>query len=191
MRHVDPGADVGGVAPPTVSVPTTAGLRQPAQEVDPELGERARARGLRPSEVASWAKPDSSFRKRRRRQLVARALKRHVARRAGRDDPDRADLAQALNANVKSDFGSLPLPRLWKGPPKLSAIGPLSVFDPGRVDRQREGLSFPLLTLCEPAERLLAAARAPRPSRSRRHRTPASTTASTRLTPAATQPADP
>ena len=55
----------------------------------------------------------------------------------------------ALPLMVKLDSGSLPLPRVWNGPPKLSVIGPLSVDDPaGSIVRLR--LRFPLETLWVP-----------------------------------------
>ena len=61
--------------------------------------------------------------------------------------PNEPDLPKALNRNVKSDFGVLPLPRDWKGPPKFSAIGPLRVLDPD-VSTASAKVSFPLLTGC-------------------------------------------
>jgi len=55
----------------------------------------------------------------------------------------------ALKLTVKFDFGSLPVPRLANGPPKLSVSGPLSVLDPdGLTDRLT--LMLPLLTVCLP-----------------------------------------
>ena len=50
---------------------------------------------------------------------------------------------------MKFDCGSLPFPRLWNGPPKLSVIGALSVLEPDGSTLSTM-LSLPLLTLCAP-----------------------------------------
>ena len=57
----------------------------------------------------------------------------------------------ALALTVKSDSGSLPAPRLWNGPPKLSVIGPFSMLDPdGSIVSVRSRL--PLVTVCVPVK---------------------------------------
>ena len=47
---------------------------------------------------------------------------------------------------VKSDSGSLPVPRLWNGPPRFSDSGVVSVLDPEGLT-VRLKLMLPLLTL--------------------------------------------
>ena len=61
--------------------------------------------------------------------------------------PNEPDLPKALNLKVKSDFGTLPLPSDWKGPPKFSAIGFLNVLEPDGATASATA-SFPLLMVC-------------------------------------------
>src|SRR5205085_2902773 len=91
---------------------------------------------------------------------------------------------RALRVTLKADWGSLPAPRFWKGPPKLRLIGPLSVFDPeGVIVRFR--LSLPLLIRCEPLKvclRSLVASPDP-PHAARLHARPAASVARTKRSP--------
>src|SRR5689334_3782162 len=50
---------------------------------------------------------------------------------------------------LKFDFGSLPLPWLWKGPPKLRLIGEVSVEEPEGLT-VRLSARLPLLTVWAP-----------------------------------------
>ena len=50
---------------------------------------------------------------------------------------------------LKFEAGSLPLPRLWNGPPKLTVIGVRSVLEPDGLT-VRLKLRLPLLTACVP-----------------------------------------
>jgi hypothetical protein len=63
--------------------------------------------------------------------------------------PSVSVLPSALRLTSKFDLGSLPLPRLWNGPPKLRLIGPFSVLDPAGVS-VNEKSRFPLFTGWDP-----------------------------------------
>jgi hypothetical protein len=63
--------------------------------------------------------------------------------------PIEAALLAAPRVTVKLDLGSLPVPRLWKGPPNPIEIGLRRVRDPDGV-RVRATLSVPLFTLWLP-----------------------------------------
>src|SRR5438270_8601297 len=73
-------------------------------------------------------------------------------------------LPRALMEMLKFDCGSLPVPRLWNGPPKLNAIGLVIVLEPDGTS-VRLKFRLPLLTLCEPLKvclsRLLASLELP------------------------------
>ena len=148
---VDAGVDVVVCAPPTFSVPTTVGfvnqfsgwMPSLVSALDPELV---------PGDVDSWPKLDSSFWKRRLPAAGSSSPGASRSRRCRSRSRRPATLRpSALALTVKLDSGSLPAPRVWNGPPKLSVIGPLSRLDPdGSIVSVRS--RFPLVTVCVPVK---------------------------------------
>ncbi len=63
--------------------------------------------------------------------------------------PRLPDLPPALRLMLKFDFGSLPWPWLWNGPPKLSVIGDVSDEEPVGLT-VRLSARLPLLTVWDP-----------------------------------------
>ena len=55
----------------------------------------------------------------------------------------------AVTLSVIAAAGGLPAPRLWNGPTTQSEIGPLTVLDPDRTERQAE-VEIAAVDLCGP-----------------------------------------